>query len=185
MIKPWLILLAHWLRWVEKCFSKCLSQVQVQKTASSNNLLASNSAFENRTLFLVFQIAQVTAIHQYRHLLLLKPSAWIEICCRKFCLGPRGKAVCKFSQDIDSHQIGWIKMQWKNKWDASSKASLQKGHCRSCNCTCLLCRFILVGSLSSISLQAKTEILLGILIFHNSLHQSCCWPPLEASKIRL
>ena len=118
--KPCLILLDHWLKWIVKSFSKCLSQVQTIKIASSKSRLASNSAFENRILFLSFQIGHVTASHQYLHLLALIPSIWIEMCWRKCCFGLNGRAPLIFIHDIDSHQIGWILIQWINRWDSSS-----------------------------------------------------------------
>ena len=80
-----------------------------------------------------------------------------------------------------SHQIGWILLQWKNKCDAPSSAFLQKGQSVSVSCTCLLCRFCLVGSLSLSSLHAKTAILLGIFNLHNCTKHSS-WLPAAASS---
>ena len=63
-------------------------------------------------------------------------------------------------------------MQWIKRWDASSSTLLQKGYAISKICTCLARKFDFVGSLSLNNLHAKTSILLGILIFHNSSKHS-------------
>jgi len=136
--------------------------------ASSKTLLPLNIALENSMLFLCFHMDHIKANHQHCHLLTLMPSAKPDACWRKCCLGVCGKAPCIFSQDRDSHQIGWILLQWMNKWAASSSMHPQNGQDKSLICTCRLCKFVLVGNLSLSNLQAKTEILLGIFIFHSS-----------------
>ena len=175
------MLLDHWLKWIVKSFSKLLSQVQRRNVASSNSLLALQVALENIMLFLSFQMDHVKASHQHCHLFILTPSAWTSMCWRKCCFGVRGTTPFKFSHDIVSHQIGWILLQWRNKWAASSSLFLQKGHNISVNCTCLRCRFCLVGSLSLISFHAKTAILLGTFILHNLSKQSSWLPAADPS----
>ena len=170
--KTYLMLLDHWLKWIMKSFSKLLSQVQRRNVASSNSLLALKVALENTILFLSCQIDHVKSNHQYCHLLIRTPSAWPSICWRKLCFGVRRKEPFIFIHDMVSHRIGSILLQWKNKWNAPSSLFLQKGQNISITCTCLLCRFCLVGSLSLSSLHAKTAILLGIFILHNSSKQS-------------
>ena len=61
------MVLDHWLKWVEKSFSKFLSQVQRMNVASSNSLLALKVALENTMLFLSFQIDHVSANHHPSH----------------------------------------------------------------------------------------------------------------------
>ena len=175
------MLLDHWLKWIEKSFSKPLSQVQSRNVASSNSLLPLKVAFENNILFLSCHIDQVKASHQYCHLLILMPSARRYVCWRKCCFGVCGKAPLIFSHDMDSHQIGWLLLQWMNKWAASSSLLLRKGHDISMICTCLLCKFCLVGNLSLSNLQANTAILVGIFIFHNSAKHSS-WLPSAVSS---
>ena len=161
------MLLDHWLKWIEKSFSKFLSQVQRMNVASSNNLLALKAALEKTMEFLSFQIDHISAIHQHCHLLSRAPSTWISINCWKCCLGVRGIAPFKFGQDIVSHQRGWILLQCRNRWAASSSLIMQKGHEMSVSCTCLRCKFSLVGNLSLSSLHTKTITLLGTFMLHN------------------
>lgn len=89
------------------------------------------------------------------------------------------------SHDIVFHQMGWILLQWKNKWDAPSSLILQKRHNISVSCTCLLCKICLVGNLSLISLHANTAILVGIFILHNFSKHSSWLPAADSSPIIL
>ena len=159
------MLLDHWLKCVVKSFSKPLSHVQYRKIASSNSLLPLKLSFENIILFLSCHIVQVKASHHNCHLLILMPSDKTYECWMKCCCGFCGKAPWIFSHVMDSHQIGWILLQWINKCVVSSCWLLQKGQDRLWICTCHLCRFFLVGSLSQSNLQANTATLGGILSF--------------------
>jgi len=91
-------------------------------------------------------------------------------------LGICGKAPWIFTQDKDSHHIGRILLQWINKWAASSSMLLQNGQHISLISTCRLCKFVFVGNLSLSNLHAKTKILLGIFIFHNSSKHPSWFP---------
>ena len=174
-------LLGHWLKCIVKSFSKFLSQVQIKNVASSNSLLPLKVALENKIMFRSCQVDHVTTNHQYCHLLTLMPSTWAYVCWRKWCFGFKGKAPLILIQDMVSHHIGWILMQWMNKWDASSSTLLQKGHDISMICTCLQRKIFFVGSLSLNNLHANIAILLGIFIFHSSSKQSS-WLPAVASS---
>ena len=119
-------LLDQWLKWIEKSFSTLLIQVHSRNTASSNNLLPLKVSLEKSILFRICHIDQFTASHHPCHLLTRMPPIWINECWRKWCFGFRGRAPFIFIQDIESHQIGWILMQWMNKWDASSSNPFAK-----------------------------------------------------------
>ena len=134
---------------------------------SSITLLPLKVSLEKIILSLCCHMNHVKASHQHFHLLTLIPSANPDICWRKCCLGFYGKAPKILTQDKDSHQMGRILLQWKNKWPASSSMLLQNGQCLSLISTCRLCRFIFVGSLSLSNLHANTEILLGTFSFHS------------------
>ena len=78
------MLLDHWLKCMEKSFSKFRNHVQSKKTASSMSLLLSKTSLENISLFHCCQIVHVTAIHHHHfHFLALNPSAMASPCCRK------------------------------------------------------------------------------------------------------
>ena len=132
------MLLDHWLKCMEKSFSKFRNHVQSKKTASSMTLLLSKTSLENISLFLCFQIVHVTTIHHHFHLLALNPSTIDGSCCRKCIFGSFGKAADWLTHDDDSHHMGVTFLQWKNKWPASSTAFLHKGQLVSETSTCLL-----------------------------------------------
>lgn len=71
-----------------------------------------------------------------------------------------------------------------NKWASSSSEHLQKGQDISMICSCLLCKFVLVGSLFLSNRQAKTEILLGTFIFH-SISKHSNWLPSAISPLSM
>ena len=179
------MLLDHWLKGSEKSFSKLDNHVHNRKAASSITLLASKESLENIILFLFCQILQVTASHQHLHLAVLIPPAIINPCWRKCCFGSFGKTAEMFSHDTDSHQIGMIFLQWKNKCPASSSIFLQNGQLLSTTSICLLCKFILEGSLFLSNLHANTAYLDGTFSFHSSSKASSCIPSTSIPLIRL
>ena len=156
------------MRCTAKSFSIVLNHDQSTKTASSINLLPLNVWFWKTILFLWFQIDQVKATHQHFHLVWFLTPAAPSVCCRKWSLGLIGSAVVKLAQDIDSHHRGKVQLQLKNKCSASSSLSPQNGHNLSFTTTWRLIRFIFVGNLSLINLQAKIADLAEIFNFHRS-----------------
>ena len=178
------MLLDHWLKFTEKSFSKFDSHVHNRKAASSISLLASKESLKNIILFLCCQIVHVTASHQHFHLVVLIPPAIIKSCWRKCCLGSFGRAPEMFTHDNDSHHMGMILLQWKNKCPASSSTFLQNGQLLSMTCICLLCKFTLVGNLSLSSLQANTSYLIGTFSFHSFSNALSFIPSTPAPLIR-
>ena len=179
------MLLDHWLKCSEKSFSKLDSHVHNRNAASSITLLASKESLENIILFLFCQILQVTASHQHFHLVVRIPPAIINPCWRKCCFGSFEKAVEMFTHDNDSHQMGMIFLQWKNKCPTSSCVFMQNGQLLSMTSICLLCKFTLVSNLFLSSLQANTAYLAGTFSFHSSSKASSCIPSTSVPLIRL
>ena len=133
--------------------------------ASSNILLPSKVSFEKIMLFLFCHTDHVRVIHQHFHLLSRIPLTITSTCWEKCCLGCCGITPRMFTHDIDSNHRGRILSQWKNKCAASSSTLLQNGQDVSLIFTRLLVKLYLVGSLSLISLHAKTATLDGIFSF--------------------
>ena len=121
-IPPWLqnptlMLLAHEWNGISNPFSKCLSQLQQKKIASSISFWPLNLSFANTILFRWNQIHQVKAVHHICHYWEIIPLRYPWQCWRKWSLGDFGKTASIFSQVNDSHQRGNILSQLKNKWD--------------------------------------------------------------------
>ena len=167
-----------------KSFSIDLIHDQSTSTTSSSNLLPLNVWFWNTILFLWFQINQVKETHQHFHLVRFLTPAAPSVCCRKWSLGLIGNAIVILVQDRDSHHRGRVQLQLKNRCSASSSLSPQNGHNLSFTNTWRLIRFIFVGNLSLISLQAKVADLAGIFNFHRSSKSEVWSDPIFSLHIR-
>jgi len=154
---------------MSKPVSRFFSHVQHKKIAPSINLLTQKLSFKKTILFLCCQIFQVKEIYQIYQCCILTSEDLPKVCWRNCCLGVCRNASLMFIQDIDSYQSSRISLPLKNRCAMSASLFLQNRHIESILLIFLLRKFIFVGNMFRINLQAKKEVLLGIFNFHISL----------------
>ena len=154
----------------------CFNHIQDLSCAFWKIFSTSTTPCLNWTAFLYFQILHTIAAQrpfQTRFCLLLICSRWkfTKWCFGSLCWKLRMSVYLKKKD----HTL-WANLHSRNRCWLVSSSTWHKPHKDEITCTPLLLRHVLVGILSSRTLQVVVKSLGRALVFHRQLKTSLCCP---------